>query len=94
MRRPAPHRYPPPGPADPTLRTQLEGYRSFQEGQAGYRSITFDGARVISRSSSAATVAIQTTSVRDGHPPLRRDGRPGIGSGAVGAPPGSINCTG
>ena len=62
----AAHRYPAAWAlADPTLRAELEGYRSFQEGQAGDRSITFDGARVISRSGSAATVAIQTTSVRD-----------------------------
>jgi hypothetical protein len=51
--------------ADPTLRAQLQGYRSFQEGQAGDRSITFNSANVVSRSPSAATVAVQTTSVRD-----------------------------
>ncbi|HWE10445.1 MAG TPA: serine/threonine-protein kinase [Solirubrobacteraceae bacterium] len=51
--------------ADPALRSQLAGYRSFQAGQAGDRSITFNSAKVISRSSHAATVAVQTTSVRD-----------------------------
>jgi len=51
--------------ADPTLRAQLDGYRSFQAGQAGDRSITFDNARVVGQSSRAATVAIQTTSVRN-----------------------------
>jgi eukaryotic-like serine/threonine-protein kinase len=51
--------------ADPTLRSQLEGYQSFAAGQAGDRSITFDSAKVIRQSSSGATVAVQTTSVRD-----------------------------
>ena len=51
--------------ADPTLRSQLQGYESFQAGQAGDHSITFDSAHVISQSSRAATVAVQTTSVRD-----------------------------
>lgn len=51
--------------ADPTLRAQLEGYRNFEAGQAGDRSITFNSARVTSQSSRAATVAIQTTSVRN-----------------------------
>lgn len=49
---------------DPTLRTELGGYPSFQSGQAGDRSITFDSAQTVSRSSSGATVAIKTTSVR------------------------------
>jgi serine/threonine-protein kinase len=51
--------------ADPALRSQLEGYQNFQAGQAGDRSITFNGAKVVSQSSHAATVAVQTTSVRD-----------------------------
>jgi serine/threonine protein kinase len=51
--------------ADPTLRSELDGYRSFQQGQAGDRSITFNNAKVVSQSSRAATVAVQTTSVRD-----------------------------
>ena len=51
--------------ADPTFRTQLEGYQNFQVGQAADRSITFNSARVISQSGRAATVAIQTISVRD-----------------------------
>ena len=50
--------------ADSTFRTQLGGYRSFQAGQAGDRSITFDSARVLSHSSAGATVAVRTTSVR------------------------------
>jgi serine/threonine-protein kinase len=50
--------------ADPTFRTQLDGYQSFQAGLVGDRSITFDAARILSRSSGDATVAIQTTSVR------------------------------
>ncbi len=49
---------------DPTFRAQLDGYQSFQAGLADDRSITFDAAHVLSRSSSDATVAIQTTSVR------------------------------
>ena len=51
--------------ADPALRAELAGYRSFQQGQAGDRSITFNSARVVGQSSRSATVAIQTTSVRD-----------------------------
>ena len=51
--------------ADLTLRAQLEGYQSFAAGQAGDRSITFDNAKTIRQSSSGATVAVQTTSVRD-----------------------------
>jgi hypothetical protein len=51
--------------ADPSLRSQLDGYRDFQAGQAGDRSITFNSAKVIRQSSQAATVAVQTTSVRD-----------------------------
>jgi eukaryotic-like serine/threonine-protein kinase len=51
--------------ADPTLRNQLQGYQSFQAGQAGDRSITFNSARVTNQSAQAATVAIQTTSVRN-----------------------------
>jgi hypothetical protein len=51
--------------ADPAFQNQLGGYSSFQAGQSGDRSITFDAARVVSQSGSAATVAVQTTSVRD-----------------------------
>jgi hypothetical protein len=50
--------------ADPTFRSQLGGYNSFQAGQAGDRSITFDAAHVTSQSSTNATVAVHTTSVR------------------------------
>jgi serine/threonine-protein kinase len=50
--------------ADPTFRAQLNGYQNFQAGLADDRSITFDAARVLSRSSGDATVAVQTTSVR------------------------------
>ncbi len=51
--------------ADPTFRAQLGGYSSFEAGQAGDRSITFDSTRVVSQSATAATVAVRTTSVRD-----------------------------
>ena len=51
--------------ADPTLRSQLEGYQSFAAGQAGDRSITFDSAKATQQSSTGATVAVQTTAVRD-----------------------------
>ncbi|MGI8716056.1 MAG: serine/threonine-protein kinase [Solirubrobacteraceae bacterium] len=51
--------------ADPTAQSQLGGYRSFQTGQAGDRSITFDSARTLTRSGAGATVAVTTTSVRD-----------------------------
>lgn len=50
--------------ADPAFRSQLAGYDSFQAGQAGDRSITFDYAHVVRRSANAATVAVRTTSVR------------------------------
>ena len=50
--------------ADPTFRYQLGGYQNFVGGQSGDRSITFDSARVLSQSSSSATVAVRTTSVR------------------------------
>ncbi len=50
--------------ADPTFRSQLRGYVSFGAGQADDRSITFDSARVVSQSTTAATVAVTTTSVR------------------------------
>jgi serine/threonine-protein kinase len=50
--------------ADPTFRAQLAGYDSFQAGQSGDRSITFHQARVITQTSSNATVAVSTTSVR------------------------------
>lgn len=51
--------------ADPSFQSQLGGYASFQAGQSGDRSITFNAARVVSQGASAATVAVQTTSVRD-----------------------------
>jgi hypothetical protein len=51
--------------ADPSAHEQLGGYREFQSGQSGDRSITFNSAYVTSRSANAATVAIQTTSVRN-----------------------------
>jgi hypothetical protein len=51
--------------ADPALRAQLGGYPSFESGQAGDRSITFDSARAVNQTGSGATVAITTTSVRD-----------------------------
>ncbi|HEX3831915.1 MAG TPA: hypothetical protein VHW04_08085, partial [Solirubrobacteraceae bacterium] len=48
----------------PSMRGQLGGYRSFQSGQAGDRSITFTSARTVSQTPSSARVAITTTSVR------------------------------
>jgi hypothetical protein len=51
--------------ADPAFQGQLGGYRSFEAGQAGDRSLSFDSARTISNSSTAATVLVSTTSVRD-----------------------------
>jgi hypothetical protein len=50
--------------ADASMRGQVGGYRSFQSGQAGDRSITFTSARTVSQSPSSARVAITTTSVR------------------------------
>ena len=50
--------------ADPALRAQLNGYQSFQNTFAGDRSITFSAARVVTQSSTAATVSITTKSVR------------------------------
>jgi serine/threonine-protein kinase len=50
--------------ADPSFRSQLGGYASFQAGQSGDRSITFDSIRTISRSGGVASVALTTTSVR------------------------------
>jgi hypothetical protein len=50
--------------ADPTFRSQLEGYASFQAGQAADRSITFGAARLTQQRSGLATVYVQTTSVR------------------------------
>jgi hypothetical protein len=46
------------------MQGQLGGYRSFQSGQAGDRSITFTSARTVSQTPSSARVAITTTSVR------------------------------
>ncbi len=61
----ASHRYPEAWAlADPTFRNQLAGYQSFQAGQAGDRSITFDSANVVSQTGNSATVAVRTTSVR------------------------------
>ncbi|MGE5617348.1 MAG: hypothetical protein ACM3UX_00265, partial [Candidatus Woesearchaeota archaeon] len=51
--------------ADPSFRSQLGGYSSFQSGQAGDRSITFNSAHVTSQTPSNATVYVRTTSVRD-----------------------------
>jgi eukaryotic-like serine/threonine-protein kinase len=51
--------------ADPTFRNQLGGYRSFEAGQSGDRSIAFNSARLVSETTNSATVAIQTTSVRE-----------------------------
>lgn len=51
--------------ADPSFRNQLAGYSSFESGQAGDRSITFNSANVTSQSGNSATVYIRTTSVRD-----------------------------
>ena len=50
--------------ADPTFRAQLGGYNSFQAGQADDRSITFNAALITNQSSTNATVAVHTTSVR------------------------------
>jgi eukaryotic-like serine/threonine-protein kinase len=50
--------------ADPTFRSQLGGYASFQAGQAADRSITFSAARLTQQKPGMATVYIQTTSVR------------------------------
>jgi serine/threonine protein kinase len=52
------------GLADPAMQSQLGGYRSFQSGQAGDRSITFTSARTVSQTPSNARVLITTTSVR------------------------------
>jgi hypothetical protein len=62
----ASHRYPQAwAMADPSLQAQLGGYNSFQQGQAGDRSISFNSARTVSQSETTATVAIKTTSVRN-----------------------------
>ena len=50
--------------ADPNFQQQLEGYQSFQAGQADDRSITFNKATVTNQTTSSATVAVQTTSRR------------------------------
>ena len=61
----AAHRYPDAWAlAEPSFQSQLGGYQLFQAGQAGDRSISFDAAQVVSRSSTSATVAVRTTSVR------------------------------
>lgn len=81
----AAHRYPDAWAlAAPSFQSQLSGYQSFQVGQAGDRSISFDAAQVVSRSSTSATVAVRTTSVRTdgtrhcaGDVDLRADGSSG-----------------
>jgi hypothetical protein len=50
--------------ADPNFRNQLGGYGSFQSGQAGDRSITFNSTNVTNQSADSATVYVRTTSVR------------------------------
>jgi hypothetical protein len=50
--------------ADPAFQSQLGGYHSFQSGQEGDRSITFDSASVSNQSSDSATVTVRTTSNR------------------------------
>ncbi len=50
--------------ADPTFRSQLEGYDSFRAQQADDRSIIFNAAQLLSESSHAAIVAVRTTSIR------------------------------
>ncbi|HSO98246.1 MAG TPA: serine/threonine-protein kinase [Solirubrobacteraceae bacterium] len=70
--------------ADPGFRNQLGGYASFQGGQSGDRSITFNSLRTVSQSAGAATVALDTTSVRtDGthHCQGTADLQSGSGSG-------------
>jgi hypothetical protein len=51
--------------ADPSFRSQLGGYESFQAGQSGDQSIRFNSAEVLQQSSTSATVAVNTTSVRN-----------------------------
>jgi hypothetical protein len=51
--------------ADSSFRSQLGGYQSFQSGQSGDISITFDSAQALRQTSTSATVAIRTTSVRN-----------------------------
>ncbi len=50
--------------ADPTFRSQLAGYDSFQAQQAGDRSILFDRAQIVTETAQTADVAVSTTSVR------------------------------
>jgi hypothetical protein len=50
--------------ADPTFRSQLDGYQSFEASQQADKSITFDSARVLSQSGATARVQVTTTSVR------------------------------
>jgi hypothetical protein len=50
--------------ADPTFRSQLEGYQRFEAQMAAERSITFNQAQLLNVSKSAAVVAVNTTSVR------------------------------
>lgn len=51
--------------ADPNFRNQLGGYSSFQSGQSGDRSITFNSANVTDQSGGTASVDVRTTSVRN-----------------------------
>lgn|GEM_PF-2293629 len=50
--------------ADPTFRSQLGGYASFEYGQALDRSITFDSVQVQNETPDSAVIAVRTTSVR------------------------------
>jgi len=62
----AAHRYPQAWAlADPVFQAQVGGYASFVAGQSGDRQIIFREARLVSRSSRLAVVAVRTTSIRD-----------------------------
>ncbi len=50
--------------ADSNFQQQLDGYQSFEAGQADDRAITFNKATVTNQTASSATVAVQTTSRR------------------------------
>ncbi len=52
--------------ADPALRQQLGGYESFQSTMAPVRKIIFHTDQVTDQTTSGATVAIRTTSIREG----------------------------
>jgi hypothetical protein len=51
--------------ADPSFRTQLDGFSAFSAQQSHVRSIHFDSTRLTSQTGSSATVALQTTPVLD-----------------------------